>query len=162
MQCASSKQRWDALSQVSIQCRMCVHQMIPKRCCAVCARAAHHKRCHLQCPRCNSSALYSLQHQQGQSGSRRQRRGRDGPPVCAAHGPLHARRESATHGRDAKRTSSRGRGRIQCCIALSTCESRHAAAASSSANSTWSSSSGKDMSAIKPYLASPRSDDEAL
>ena len=62
------------------------------------------------CPRCNSSALYSLQHQQGQSGSRRQRRGRDGPPVCAAHEPLHTRKASATHGRGAKRTTYRGCG----------------------------------------------------
>ena len=48
--------------------------------------------------------------QQGQSGSRRQRRCRDHPPVCAARGPLHARRASAMHGHDAKRTPYRGRG----------------------------------------------------
>ena len=35
--CASSKHRWIAHSQLTIQRRMCVHQMIPKRCRATCS-----------------------------------------------------------------------------------------------------------------------------
>ena len=112
--------RWGASARVhsigprplggGIQCRMCFHQMIRKRRClgavvrVVSCTPQALRRCHLQCPRCNSSAHYSLQHQQGQSVSRRQRRGRDGQPVYAAHEPLHACRASAKHWRDAKCT----------------------------------------------------------
>jgi len=149
MQCASSKHRWEALSQVSIQCRMCVHQMIPKRRRAACGELHTTSVAICNALGSNKRTLFTA----APTGAKWS----GGPPrprLCRLEcSPLHARRESATHGCDAKRTPSHGRREtdqvLHCLVRLREPTRRTvAAAASSSAKSTWSSSSGKELSAI--------------
>ena len=60
MQRSSSKHRWDAVSQVSIQCRMCVHQMIPKRRRAACGEIELHTTSVAICNALGETAAHSI------------------------------------------------------------------------------------------------------